>query len=124
MVERVLFVDDDEDLSEVMTTSLMHLGVRDVMRVRSLAEVQARRDDALACQLAFLDINLGPNAPNGLAVKQWLEREGFSGGTIFLTGHGSNDPRVREAASLAGSRIASKPVTLEELRGLLADSPA
>jgi DNA-binding NtrC family response regulator len=120
MVERVLFVDDDEDLGEVMTASLQRLGVRDVIVARSLAEVQARRGDALSCQLAFLDINLGPNAPNGLAVRQWLEREGFSGQTVFLTGHGSNDPRVREAASFAGSRIASKPITLDELRELLA----
>ncbi len=119
MVERVLFVDDDEDLGEVMTASLQRLGVRDVIVARSLAEVQARRGDALECQLAFLDINLGSNAPNGLVVKQWLEHEGFSGKTIFLTGHGSNDPRVREAASFAGSRIASKPITLDELRELL-----
>ena len=125
MVERVLFVDDDEDLGDVMRASLERLGVKTVMFARSLDEVQARRDEVLACELAVLDINLGPGVPNGVAVKQWLEQQGFAGTIIFLTGHGSNDPRVREAASDGGSRIASKPISLDELRTLLSSiSPA
>jgi DNA-binding NtrC family response regulator len=124
MVERVLFVDDDDDLREVMQASLRALGVHGVVAAASLREVEQQRDEALTCQVAVVDINLGTNEPGGLDVYNWLSREGFAGSTVFLTGHGSNDPRVREAASLAGSRIASKPITVSELRRLLDATPA
>jgi DNA-binding NtrC family response regulator len=119
MVERVLFVDDDDDLREVMQASLRALGVRGVVSAASLHDVESHRDDVLACDIAVIDINLGTNEPSGLDVHAWLAQHGFKGRTVFLTGHGSNDPRVREAASLAGSRLASKPISVSELRVLL-----
>lgn len=119
MLDTVLFVDDDEDLREVMQEILARLGVRRVVTAGSLSEVQLRRDDALQCQLAILDINLGTNQPSGVNVYEWLEREGFAGRIIFLTGHASNDPRVREAASLNDAYVASKPLSVAQLGGLI-----
>jgi DNA-binding NtrC family response regulator len=119
MVDAVLFVDDDEDLREVMQDILGRLGVDRVVTAASLQEVQARRDEALECGLALLDINLGTDEPTGVNVHEWLANEGFAGRIVFLTGHASNDPRVREAASVAGSRIASKPLSVGELRDLI-----
>jgi DNA-binding NtrC family response regulator len=125
MLDTVLFVDDDEDLREVMQEILARLGVRRIVAAGSLSEVQLRRDDALQCQLAILDINLGTNQPSGVNVYEWLEREGFGGRIIFLTGHASNDPRVREAASLNHAHVASKPLSVAQLGGLIeAASPA
>ena len=115
----VLFVDDDEDLREVMEDILHASGVRDVMTAGSLAELQNRRDEALGCQLAILDINLGTNEPGGVSVYEWLMREGFAGQILFLTGHATTDPRVQAAARVAGSVVASKPLTLGELRELI-----
>jgi DNA-binding NtrC family response regulator len=122
MTDAVLFVDDDEDLREVMSDILRRLGVRAVVTAGSLREVQARRDEALTCQLAIIDINLGPDEPTGVNVYEWLEREGFAGRVVFLTGHASKDPRVQQAARLTGSVIASKPISAGELRNLISDA--
>ena len=118
----MLFVDDDEDLRVVMLVALSGFGVRRVVTAASLREVQARRDEVVACQLAILDINLGSGEPTGVQIHEWLQREGFAGRTIFLTGHASNDPRVRDAASLAGTQIISKPLPIAALRELV-ESP-
>lgn len=119
MVDAVLFVDDDEDLREVMQDILVRIGVQRVFTAGSLRDVQRIRDEALSCQVAIIDINLGANQPSGVGVFEWLEREGYAGRIVFLTGHASNDPRVREAASVAGSVVAAKPLTVSELQKLL-----
>lgn len=119
MLDPVLFVDDDHDLRELMEMTLVRAGARHVVTASSLHEVQARRDDVLACKLAILDINLGADQPNGVDVHHWLGRQGFTGKIVFLTGHAANDPQVRQAASVAGSRIASKPLSIAELRRLV-----
>jgi DNA-binding NtrC family response regulator len=125
MLDSVLFVDDDDDLRDVMRDTLGRLGVHHVVTAGSLRDVEAHRDEALACQLAVLDINLGGDAPNGVSVFEWLAHEGFAGRVVFLTGHGSKDPRVQHAVSLTGSRVASKPITVAKLRDLIGDaSPA
>jgi DNA-binding NtrC family response regulator len=122
MLDAVLFVDDDDDLREVMRDTLGRLGVRQIITAGSLREVEEHRDEALQCQLAVLDINLGSDEPNGVSVFEWLEHEGFAGRVVFLSGHGNKDVRVQQAASCAGSRVASKPITLAKLRDLIGDA--
>ncbi len=119
MLETVLIVDDDEDLRAAMDDVLHRLGVRRLIEAGSLRDVEDQREEALACQLALVDINLGYGEPTGINVFEWLEREGFTGRVVFLTGHGSQDPRVQRAASLAGSQIASKPLTTAKLREMI-----
>lgn len=119
MLDAVLFVDDDDDLREVMHDMLARLGVARVVTAGSLREIEDRREEVLACQLAILDINLGAGQPSGLHVYEWLERARFAGCIVFLTGHASNDPRVQEAARIAGSHVASKPLSITELRELV-----
>ena len=118
-MEAVLFVDDDEDLREVMSDILHTFSVRRVVTAGSLQEVIAQRDASLACDLAILDINLGVGQPTGVNVYEWLQGEGFAGGVIFLTGHAAADPRVQQAASVTGSVIASKPISIAVVRELL-----
>ena len=119
MLETVLLVDDDEDLRAAMDEVLHRLGVRRLVEAGSLRDVEDQREEALACQLALVDINLGYGEPTGINVFEWLEREGFSGRVVFLTGHGSQDPRVQQAATLAGSQVASKPLTTAKLRDMI-----
>ncbi len=120
----VLFVDDDEDLREVMPDILVRIGVQRVITASSLSHVQSMRDDALACQVAILDINLGAGQPTGVGVFEWLKHQGFAGRIVFLTGHASSDPRVQEAASIVDATVVAKPLTVNELRELLgATSP-
>jgi DNA-binding NtrC family response regulator len=122
MMDAVLFVDDDEDLRGVMQDILVRLDVGRVVTAGSLQDVEELRDQALTCQLAILDINLGTDQPSGVKVYEWLEREGFAGRIVFLTGHASSDPRVQEAASLAGSQVVTKPLSVAELRELMGDA--
>ena len=119
MLETVLLVDDDEDLRAAMHEVLQELGVRQLVEAGSLRDVKNHRDDALACQLALVDINLGYGEPTGIDVFEWCEREGFAGRVVFVTGHGSQDPRVQQAASLAGAEIVSKPLSMDKLRDVL-----
>lgn len=119
MLDAVLFVDDDEDLREVMHDILGRIGIGRVITAGSLRDVQSVRDEALGCEVAIIDINLGSDQPSGVTVFEWLEREGFTGRVVFLTGHASNDPRVKQAASVANSVVAAKPLTVGELRKLL-----
>ena len=119
MLERVLLVDDDEDMRAAMDEALRRLGVRHLVEAGSLRDVEDQREDALGCQLAVVDINLGYGEPTGINVFEWLESQGFTGRIVFLTGHGSQDPRVKHAASLAGSQIASKPITTAKLRDMI-----
>ena len=119
MLETVLLVDDDEDLRAAMDEVLHRIGVRRLVEAGSLRDVEDQREEALACQLALVDINLGYGEPTGINVFEWLEREGFTGRVVFLTGHGSQDPRVQRAASLAGSQVASKPLTTAKLREMI-----
>jgi DNA-binding NtrC family response regulator len=119
MLETVLLVDDDEDLRAAMDEVLHRLGVRRLIEAGSLRDVEDQREEALACQLALVDINLGYGEPTGINVFEWLEREGFRGRVVFLTGHGSQDPRVQHAATLAGSQVASKPLTTAQLRDVI-----
>lgn len=121
-MDAVLFVDDDEDLREVMRDILKAVGVQHIVTAASLREVQDLRDEAVGCELAIIDINLGPGEPNGVSLYEWLEHEGFRGGVVFLTGHAANDPRVQEAATFAGSAVASKPLSVAELRDLIGRS--
>ena len=120
MLESVLVVDDDEDLRAAMQEVLHQFGVSRLVEAGSLRDVEAHRDDALACQLALVDINLGYGEPTGIDVFEWFEREGFAGRVVFVTGHGSQDPRVQRAASLAGAEIVSKPLSTNVLRDMIA----
>ena len=124
MVDVVLFVDDDEDLRDAMQEVLGKLGVQRVITAGSLRDVEQLRSEVLECQLAVLDINLGRDEPSGIQVYEWLTSAGFAGRVVFLTGHASNDPRVQQAASLSHSKIASKPLSIAELRDLLAGASA
>jgi DNA-binding NtrC family response regulator len=119
MLENVLLVDDDEDLRAAMDEVLHRIGVRRLIEAGSLRDVEDQREEALSCQLALVDINLGYGEPTGINVFEWLEREGFNGHVVFLTGHGSQDPRVQQAATLAGSQVASKPLTTAKLREMI-----
>lgn len=119
MLQTVLLVDDDEDLRAAMEEVLRRLGVHRLIEAGSLRDVEDQREAALACQIALVDINLGYGEPTGINVFEWLQREGFAGRVVFLTGHGNKDPRVQHAASLAGSEVASKPVTTAKLRDMI-----
>lgn len=116
---RILLLDDDEDLLYALADLVRAIAPGELLLLRSVAELEAHGAEALACDLAILDINLGPHQPSGLDAHAWLTANGFGGRVIFLTGHAAAHPLVG-AAGRSGSRVLRKPFALDDLRKLLA----
>src|SRR4051794_4563181 len=115
----VLIVEDDEDMRDTLAAVLSLIGVKSRICVGSLAELESRADDALGCRLAILDVNLGAGSPSGVDVYGWLEKHGFTGRRVFLTGHARSHPLVASARGFAGATVLSKPIDFEQMRRLL-----
>lgn len=123
-MRRVLVLEDDDDLRGLLC-ELLQLSAPEVhtVCVGSYAELLRRRDEALDCGLALLDVNLGAGVPSGLDAYRWLREHGFGGRTVFLTGHAHSHPLVREAYELTHVRVLSKPVDSDVLLALTQDAP-
>jgi DNA-binding NtrC family response regulator len=119
MKNRVLVVDDDDDLRDVMARTIESLFGATVITAGSVGELFARGADVGQCDLAILDINLGPGAPSGLDAFRWLQEQRFAGDVVFLTGHARGFPQVDEVARTTQVQILSKPMSLEQLRELV-----
>jgi DNA-binding response OmpR family regulator len=120
---RILMVDDDDDVVESVG-DLIRLDGSHCVGLHSLSELVQRRDEALACDLAILDVNLGRDQPSGLDAFAWLRAEGFAGRVVFLTGHAIGHPFVERACSMSGAQVLQKPIMLGELRTLTAAQAA
>jgi FixJ family two-component response regulator len=118
-VLRVLVLEDDEDLRSILRELLSLSGVDECVDAGSLAELKRKRVEALGCGLAILDINLGADVPSGLDAHEWLKENGFSGRTVFLTGHARSHPLVRQALELSNVQVLSKPIESKVLVALV-----
>lgn len=115
----VLFLDDDEDLRDTFSDLVRTVFDRECYGLGSCRELIALGDKALGCDVAILDINLGPEVPSGLDAYGWLRRHGFAGRIVFLTGHANSHPLVVEASHLGDAEVIAKPVSFEALSSLL-----
>ncbi|WP_257451194.1 response regulator [Archangium lipolyticum] len=116
---RVLVLEDDDDLRAILCELLSLSGADGCVSARSLAELKLESAEALGCTLALLDINLGAGVPSGLDAYRWLKDNGFSGRTVFLTGHARSHPLVREALELTHVQVLSKPIESKVLLELV-----
>lgn len=119
---RVLVLEDDADLRAILCELLLLSGAEACVSAVSVAELQRKRVEALGCGLALLDINLGAGVPSGLDAYRWLKENGFSGRTVFLTGHARSHPLVREALELTHVQVLSKPIESKVLLALVRDA--
>lgn len=119
----MLLVEDSDDLRESLA-DLLRLGGVECVTAASLAEVEAQAAQALACELAVVDINLGPSTPSGIAVHRWLRERRFAGRIVFLTGHARTHPLVEEALHLEGVRVLEKPLGADAIIGLIRGDPS
>lgn len=111
----VLIVDDDDDLRDTLGETLAAALGRAWVGAAGFDGVTAIRERALACSVAILDVNLGSGQPSGLDVYEWLQREGYRGRIVFLTGHARSHPLVDRAARVDGATVQAKPVSLATL---------
>ena len=116
---RVLFLDDDEDLREVVSLLLTGLG-HECLTLASYDHLVALGERAYACDLAVVDINLGSGVPSGIDAFGWLRQHQFAGRVVFLTGHGRTHPLVTEASRIGSATVLQKPIGIDQLVALLA----
>jgi len=91
----------------------------DSLKVAGLAEVRDLEREALSCDFAILDINLGAHQPSGLDVYRWLKNHEYRGRILFLTGHAKDHPLVIEARRIEGVPVCEKPFDIGRLISLL-----
>jgi DNA-binding NtrC family response regulator len=117
----IVFLDDSEDLRELMPVLLESaLGV-ECCCFGHLKEFEKHSEEVLLAKVAILDINLGPDAPDGVDAFNWLKAHGFQGKILFLTGHARTNPRVASAGR-HGIPILEKPVHPDKLISLLTNA--
>lgn len=117
----VLLVDDSTDLLDLLKLTIEYHCHCKAITAENLEELKANRDEVMRCRLAILDINLGPDQPNGIDVYQWLRAGGFPGEIAFLTGHAANHPLVADAAKIGDARVFNKPLAAKDLLKLVSD---
>ncbi len=110
--KRVLILEDDRDLAYTYEQIFVLMSDHQVVLAHSLFSLQSRKQDALSCEVAILDIDLGANEPSGVDAYLWLRDEGFKGRIYFLTGHGRSNPLVKQAVGL-GATLLTKPVPID-----------
>lgn len=119
MAKHVLFLDDDNDLREVVV-ELTRASDVNCEAVASVVEMQAAvQRSREAFELAILDINLGPGQPSGVDAYRWLLQQGFTGRIAFLTGHAHSHPLVAEALRVGDAVVHEKPMTVASFRAML-----
>jgi DNA-binding NtrC family response regulator len=119
VVSKTLVIDDDEDLRLLLCEVVTSLSNGECLAVRSFDELVVHQAEALGCDLALLDVNLGVDVPNGLDVLEWLRAHDFQGRVVFLTGHARTHPLVESARCTAEVPVLEKPVTLDTLLSIL-----
>jgi len=119
----VLLLDDDADVRMTVCELITLITGRSCIALASVADLQARRDEALACTHAILDINLGPQQPSGVDAYAWLKEQRFAGAITFLTGHAQAHPLVARAAALGEATVYRKPIGVDELLQIIGAPP-
>ncbi|MFO7567443.1 MAG: response regulator [Enhygromyxa sp.] len=112
-------LDDDDDLRLLLCEAVTSLAGGECLSLRSFEDLVAHQAEALDCDLAILDVNLGAGAPTGLDALDWLRTHGFEGRVVFLTGHARTHPLVESARRTAGVPVLEKPVSLDTILSLL-----
>jgi DNA-binding NtrC family response regulator len=111
---RIVFLDDNEDLRELLPMLLESALKVECISFGQLSEFENHSEEVLCARLAILDINLGPNQPDGIDALNWLTEHGFQGKTLFFTGHARSNPHVAVAQS-KGIQVLEKPLDPDKL---------
>src|SRR5215475_13023858 len=115
----VLYVEDNDDLRELVVELVTVVLERKCVGVGSYEALVALGKEALRCSVAILDINLGPSQRSGIDAYAWLRDHGYQGRIVFLTGHASSHPLVVEAQRIGDAEIFSKPIEPDRLRSII-----
>jgi DNA-binding NtrC family response regulator len=115
----VLYVEDNDDLRELVVELVTVVFHRRCVGVGSYEELVSLGAEALGCSIAILDINLGPSRRSGIDAYAWLRNSGYAGRIVFLTGHAGTHPLVVEATHIGDADVFSKPIDPDRLRSIV-----
>jgi DNA-binding NtrC family response regulator len=118
-MKRVLLLDDDVDLCEVMVEMTLELGASACMAVNSLAELKKLSKIKNRFDLIFIDMSLGFGEPSGIEVYEWLRHIGYTGEVAFFSGHDRTHPMIQMAMEYPNVSLLEKPPSSSELEALL-----
>jgi DNA-binding NtrC family response regulator len=118
-MKRVLLLDDDIDLCEVMVEMTLELGATACMAVSSLAELKKITKIRHRFDLIFIDMNLGFGEPSGIEVYDWLREIGYNGQVAFFSGHDRTHPMIQMALEYPNVSLLEKPPSSSELEAIL-----
>jgi DNA-binding NtrC family response regulator len=114
VASKIVFLDDSADLRSLVETLLRLKLDMDCLSYARLSEMEDNASEVLRAQAVILDINLGPDEPNGIDAYCWLQSQSYAGKIIFLTGHAKSNPLVFAAARL-GAEVLEKPLKTDHL---------
>lgn len=112
---RVLIVDDEPDIRELLEITLGRMGL-DTVSAATLGEAYHYLDDGNALQLCLTDMRL-PDG-DGIDLVEHIQATQPSLPVAMITAHGNVDSAIRALKAGAFDFI-SKPVALEKLRSLI-----
>jgi DNA-binding NtrC family response regulator len=115
----VLLLDDDPDLLDILGSVIGEVCERPCLAATSFEDMVRLGDRALSCDVAILDVNLGPGRPSGVDAYRWLQEQGFRGKIAFLTGHAQTHPAVQRACQAEAATVYQKPISIGTLRSIL-----
>jgi FixJ family two-component response regulator len=115
----VLFVDDSDDICQVVEAMCQSLPEVECVCVTSMLAVQERAEQVLRTGVAILDVNLGPGEPSGIEIYRWLKGKNYRGKVVFLSGHVRTDPQVEEAGKISGVDFFQKPLGFAQIEALI-----
>ena len=115
---KVLIVDDEPDIRELLEITLGRMGLETVSAA-DLAEAYALLNDAHPLQLCLTDMRL-PDG-NGIELVEHIQREHPGIPVAMITAHGNVDSAIRALKAGAFDFI-SKPVALDKLRNLVSSA--
>jgi FixJ family two-component response regulator len=123
MNKKVLILDDDKDVVNVIGDFLEILAQCKTVRLQSYEEMLTNAIDVLECDIVLLDVNLGPQRASGIDCYHWLKDQGCRGRIYFLTGHALTNPLVLEASRVGAARVIAKPIDGKSLIDLVSSEP-
>lgn len=118
-MKSVFFLDDNLEFLQVMRVFAEASCDCKSVLASNLDEMILKTDEILKCELAFLDINLGPNMPSGIQAYRWMRSIGYNKPVYFLTGHAVDSIEAREALQFDEAHVLRKPIPAHELRELI-----
>lgn len=118
-MKKILFLDDDKSLCTLLGLLMEELGFTEISFVHSFAEMINLKDHIQDFDIIFLDVNLGPNEPNGVDAFDWLKANHFTKKIIFFTGHAHSFPIVQKALDYPNVSILEKPVAIERIQEMI-----